>query len=182
MNNFEIYYNNIRGVKSKINSLRSIIKERRPEMIVLVETWLEDKEEFMIEGYTPYRNNRNANGGGVVIAVKNNLKHITKKVYETKGNLESIWITIDNNKIKTRIGAVYIPKEKIKKAELEKVYNQLSGEIEQGMISCHQTLVIGDTNAKIEDEGDSIGGKLQEEMIERLDLELINGTEICEGR
>jgi len=50
------------------------------------------------------------------------------------------------------------------------------------MISCHQTLVIGDTNAKIEDEGDSIGGKLQEEMIERLDLQLINDTEICKGR
>ena len=151
-------------------------------MIVLVETWLDDDEKLELQGYEPFRNNRNSNGGGVMIAVKEELATVTKKQIETKGTLESLWVTINNGRHKVKIGAAYIPKEQIGKEELQEAFNKLSDEAERGIIAGYQTLVIGDTNAKIEEEGDSIGGRIQKEMLRKLNMTILNDTDRCEGK
>ena len=46
----KFYYLNIRGLKSKIESLKEIIIEEKPEVIELVETMLDGK--VVMEGYT----------------------------------------------------------------------------------------------------------------------------------
>jgi len=45
-----------------------------------------------------------------------------------------------------------------------------------------QTIMVGDTNAKIEEEGDSIGGKMQKDMVKRLNMTIMNETDTCQGR
>ena len=49
--------------------------------------------------------------GGILIGVNNNLKHISIKVTESNGKEEMIWILINNNCIKIRIGMAYMPQE-----------------------------------------------------------------------
>ena len=43
------YYLNIRGLKSKIKSLKEIIIEEKPEVIGLVETMLDGKDKVVME-------------------------------------------------------------------------------------------------------------------------------------
>ena len=77
IDNIRIYYINIRGIKSKIQTLKSIIKEEKPDIVGIVETMLDEKENINIEGYKIIRNDRNGEGGGVLIAVKEKLWNIT---------------------------------------------------------------------------------------------------------
>ena len=76
MKSCKIYYLNIRGLKSKIESLKEIIIEGKPEVMVIVETMLDEKDKVVMEGYTIYRNDRNGDEGGVLIAIKDVLKVI----------------------------------------------------------------------------------------------------------
>ena len=46
-----IYYINIRGIKSKIESLRQTIQEIKPDVIGIVETHFSEDENITIEGY-----------------------------------------------------------------------------------------------------------------------------------
>ena len=74
LKSYKFYYLNIRGLKSKIESLKEIIIEEKPEVIGLVETMLDGNDKVVMEGYTIYRN-----GDGVLIAIKNVLKGIAKE-------------------------------------------------------------------------------------------------------
>ena len=66
---FTVLYLNIRGIQSKIVSLRNIIEEVQPTMVCITETHLIDEEKLEIEGYEPFRNDRNKDGGGIYILV-----------------------------------------------------------------------------------------------------------------
>ena len=71
LNKMKIFYVNIRGYKSKQHTLELSVKEHQPDIIGIVETHLEDNEKIKeIEGYEMMRNDRNNDGGGVAIAVK----------------------------------------------------------------------------------------------------------------
>ena len=63
-------YNNINHANSKMDSLKRIIEEESPSVVVLVETKLGEEEEMDIEGYEPFPMNRDENGGGIMISVK----------------------------------------------------------------------------------------------------------------
>ena len=122
MKNFTVYYNNIRGLKGKEESLKDYIKELNPTVVCLVETHLDVDEKWTIEGYEPLQNNRDADGGGVLIAVKKDIAKITQIVRKEKKTGESLWIVINNKKIQIRIGLVYAPQEsRTKKAALKKM-------------------------------------------------------------
>ena len=51
-----------------------------------------------MEGYTIYRNDRNGDGGGVLIAIKGVLKGIMVEESNSKRKEESIWLSLTNNK------------------------------------------------------------------------------------
>ena len=81
-----------------------------------------------MEGYTIYRNDRNGDGGGVFIAIKDVLKGIMVEESNSKRKEESIWLSLTNNKIKIRIGLVYNPK-KIKQPNVN--WKKYMGELNQ---------------------------------------------------
>ena len=68
---------------------------------------LDEKDKVIMEGYTIYRNNRNGDGGEVLIAIKDVLKCIMVEESISKRKEESIWFSLTNNKTKIRIGIVY---------------------------------------------------------------------------
>ena len=67
-------------------------------VIGLVETMLEGKDKVVMEGYTIYRNERNGDGGGVLIAIKGVLKGIMVEESNSKRKEESIWLSVTSNK------------------------------------------------------------------------------------
>ena len=80
LKNMRIYYTNIRGIKSKKKSLKAIVEQYKPDVIGIVETHLGEKEKFELEGYEMWRNDRNEEGGGVAVAVKNKYQHLVIEI------------------------------------------------------------------------------------------------------
>ena len=94
---------------------------------------LDGKDKVVMEGYTIYRNDRNGDGGGVLIAMKYVLKGIMVVESNSKRKEESTWLSLTNNKTMIIIGIVYNPQEnKTTKDELEEVYVRIESEIKMG--------------------------------------------------
>ena len=121
-------YQNIRGLKSKLDSLLEKLEEVEPTLFCITETHLLEKEGLKIEGYELYRNDRDNFGGGILIGVRIELEGVCTIVEKSKDVGEMLWVAIDNNRVKLRIGAVYAPqesrtsKERLKKQMYEKVF------------------------------------------------------------
>ena len=64
---------NFQSIKNKQGELINLIDSTKPDVIFGTETWLDPSikdAQFFQEGYNIYRNDRNLNGGGVLIGVK----------------------------------------------------------------------------------------------------------------
>ena len=114
LTNFKVFYQNVRGLKSKVDSIIETISDYQPILICLVETHLQNKEEIRMSGHSQiFRNDRSGNSGGIMLAVKKNLSTITLKVTQEKKIGQSLWILLDNKRLKTRIGVLYAPQENV---------------------------------------------------------------------
>ena len=102
MMKFTVVYNNVRGMKSKLNSIKNIAQELNPTLMCFVETHLSDIEKIEIDNYVIIRNDRNdrnENGGGILIAYKKELENVIIEIENSKKHgAESMWILL-NNKI-----------------------------------------------------------------------------------
>ena len=113
LRNFKVFfYQNVRELKSKEDSLMETISNYQPMLIRLVETHLQKEEEIRIPGYSQiFRNNRSGNSGGIMLAVKENIRTVTLEVAQEKETGQSLWILLDNNRSKIRIGVIYAHKK-----------------------------------------------------------------------
>ena len=69
--NFKVFYQNVRGLKSKADSIMETISDYQPILICLVKTHLQKEEEIRIPGYSQiFCNDRSGNSGGIMLAVK----------------------------------------------------------------------------------------------------------------
>ena len=103
-------------------------KEVKPTVIAITETHL-DGNEIEIPGYKIYRQDRNQFGGGIIIAVKNQIETITMEISRMEDTHESLWIMLDNSVTKVKIGVVYMPQENTRKCKLKEAYSDLQKEI-----------------------------------------------------
>ena len=71
LTNFKVFYQNVRGLKSKVDSIMETISDYQPILICLVKTHLQKEEEIRIPGYSQiFCNDRSGNSGGIMLAVK----------------------------------------------------------------------------------------------------------------
>ena len=71
--NVNLLYFNVRSLLPKIDYLRIICSLYSPDIVCIVETWLDDSildSEISIQGYSLCRLDRNRHGGGVLMYVK----------------------------------------------------------------------------------------------------------------
>ena len=180
---------NIRGLKSKFSSFQTKIEELLPSIICITETHLTESEKLEIEGYEVFRNDREENkGGGLLIAVKNEIKNICTVVEKRNDVGQTMWIVIDNTKIKIRIGVVYAPQEsRTRKEKLKIMYEGIQEQILKAEERKQRLMIVGDLNCKI---GDVIngnrtditkGGRLLLKLIEKNNLSILNASELCTG-
>ena len=91
-------HQNIRSLSGKVDELRVVINDSKSgiHIIAITETWLDKKiedAEVDIPGYKIYRKDRDADGGGVAVYVRNDLSVIRREDLEDP-NLEGLWLEI----------------------------------------------------------------------------------------
>lgn len=126
MSSINIYYQNVRGLRTKTSNLYRNICLSAYDVIVFTETWLVDdifSSELFDDRYLVWRRDRDYGrtvqkcGGGVLIAVKKELTVIERP--EWRSSAEDIWVTIilkksrPSVKYKLHLCALYLCKENI---------------------------------------------------------------------
>src|SRR5436190_5061630 len=96
-----LYYQNVRGLRTKTSSFRLALLESDYDIVTLSETWLNStvyNSELFSQEYTIFRRDRNerltgkGRGGGVLIAVKNKFKAI--RLFNIETDEDNIWIKV----------------------------------------------------------------------------------------
>ena len=115
-----IYYQNVRGLRTKIDSFFLAVSDDEYDLIVLTETWLDDRifsAQLFGNRYAVFRNDRSPlssqkkRGGGVLIAVSAKLNsHIDPApIHNT---LEQLWVIVETPRNSVSVGVVYLPPDR----------------------------------------------------------------------
>ncbi|XP_045541846.1 uncharacterized protein LOC123723306 [Papilio machaon] len=115
MNYLKIYYQNVRGLRSKCREVKLNILNNNYDIYILTESWLNNSVfdgEIFDSRYTVYRRDREGkNGGGVLIAISNDISSHRMMVWDS--SCEDLWVTIDvkisGKPTRIAICAVYLP-------------------------------------------------------------------------
>merc|ERR1712113_595776 len=101
---------------------------------------------------------------------------------------ESVWIVIDNGRVKLRIGVIYAPQEsRTSKENLSEMYADIEAQVIQAKARQQSVLLMGDFNCKIGEsiKGNkpeiSVGGRLLLNLTKNNNLQILNQSEKCTG-
>lgn len=125
---------NANGLHQNLGELKTFLIQNDIDLIMINETRLTDKIKIKIKNYTILRKDRNANGGGVAIFIRNSIPFQKTKINDAV-SIENISIQLQN---KLNIIAVYnTPSNKFSSEDLEALF-------EVG----NKVIVVGDLNAR----------------------------------
>ena len=114
LNRIIIGHININSLRNKFELLQSMISGNI-DILVVTETKLDESfppPQFKIQGYKlPFRMDRNQNGGGVIIYVREDIPCRQLNNHKPHGNLEGIFFEINMNKNKWLFFGGYNPKK-----------------------------------------------------------------------
>ena len=132
--------------------------------------------------------NRDEHGGGIMVLIKEKMKHIAVIVEKNTEVGESMWLTISNGRVNIRMGLVYAPQEsETNVPELTTMYKNITKQVKLAKEQNQSVILLGDLNCKI---GENIknnskeiskGGKIFLEMIKKQNLKIANANEKCQG-
>lgn len=116
-----IYYQNVRGIKTKTIDIYNTVLCNNYDIICLTETWLDDtvmSSEIFDDRYCVLRRDRDAKfrdrykksyGGGILVAYSKNLQIIYRKEWSSE-YLEDLWLQIKvNESLTISLCVVYLP-------------------------------------------------------------------------
>ena len=133
---------NVRSLLPKISEVRELAKRTKAAAIGITESWLDSTitdNEVKIHGYNIVRNDRNREGGGVCIYVRNNLAFLQRADLLSK-HVESLWLEILLPKTKPIVtGIVYRPPDQSSfLTHFESIMNKIRSDVE--------IIILGDFN------------------------------------
>ena len=89
---------NINSIANKFDSLEEIVKEN-VDILIILETKIDStfpRNQFRLNGFSePFRKDRNINGGGVLIFVRNTIPSRELTAYKVPEKLEGIFLEIN---------------------------------------------------------------------------------------
>ena len=144
--NLSCIYLNARSIVNKMDELRLLANEIKPDVIGIVETWLNSEikdNEINIDEYNFVRkdrtNNQKSRGGGVIIYVSNSLKFIDT-TSALSSNIDHIWIKVLYTHSKSiNVGLFYRPQD-TSDDEIKFLITNLT------RVKTENTIVLGDFN------------------------------------
>lgn len=151
MHSINILFENVRGLKTKTAALLNGLATLDPhiEIVVLVETWLNDSvldTELVPPGFNIFRKDRDllvsqkSDGGGVAILVRNSIKAVRMEKYESRDEMLCVKLEGANSQNILLCGA-YIP-PRADSEILGRVVSRLDNAADDGL----QILCVGDFN------------------------------------
>ena len=140
-----IMHLNIHNLYSKLDELKILLTQTNEiDVICLCETFLNEdfrNEEIKLENYQLFRRDRETNGGGLVVYVKENLRCLLQGDLQIDG-IESLWLEVKHEAQKSfLLGYTYRPPSSNQRwmTEFEEVLEQLYTENKE-------TIILGDFN------------------------------------
>lgn len=100
---------NARSIVNKTAELEHILLTRKPDLVVITESWLHpsiNDSEIIPPNYNILRNDRASRGGGVAIVIRSGIQYVRLDDIE---NNESVWCTIQVNNMRVIVGGIYRP-------------------------------------------------------------------------
>ena len=190
LKNTKLMMVNIRGMKCKENSLKEIIHENQPTVLMVMETLCPKNDEPDIEGYTirSPKMKRKEEWGGIMIAIRNEFAHQIQVKSEHTETAEILFIQMICGRETVTLGLVYAPQEnETSIEEIDKMYQYLENEIEKAKTENHIIVIGGDFNCKI---GKVVKGNRKEitkggrrllKMARSNEMKIMNSSERCTG-
>lgn len=153
-NSISVYYQNVRGLRTKVDEFFLAATESNYDVIIITETWLNDQfysQQLFGDRYTVYRKDRNSDtstkkrGGGVLIAVTNRLSSALPAILIDQ-SVEHLWVNIFVNSCVVAIGAIYLPPEFSNDVSIMEKHLRSAQDINNSLHpgDCH--LLMGDYN------------------------------------
>lgn len=149
-----IFYQNVRGLRTKVDEFYLATSDADYDVIVLTETWLNDQifsSQLFGDLYTVYRKDRNAEitgkkrGGGVIVAVSNRLKSVDVTL-PAHDQLEQLWVRVSTASNDVCIGVIYIPPEYATDPHYIEQHIECASHV-AGSLGLHDShLILGDYN------------------------------------
>jgi hypothetical protein len=137
----KIMHINVTSIKKHMDEI--IARFNKYDVWSINETNLKPHQLFSVQGYNIFRNDRrNKQGGGVLLAIRKNIKCIEILNDTIEGN-EAVAVQIETSIGQLLIATVYIP-------PTEKIQQQLFDNIYQLNNNC---LILGDLNAALREKG-----------------------------
>lgn len=112
-----VYYQNVRGINSKLSTVKKNSSSREFNIMCLTETWLNNSvldSEIIDPSYRVYRRDRDpltsqkTKGGGVLIAISDDLISFSNNLWCS--DCEDLWVTVVlEGSRRVHIGCVYVP-------------------------------------------------------------------------
>ena len=145
---FKIFHNNIRGVDSKVESLKRICSVIEPDVVTLNETLHKSKRKVSIEGYATYgKNRKNTVGGGIATLISKSHSNSVLKVGEGSEPDEYLVTRHSQFSIPINIINVYEKVEsRVTNEEIEDSWYRVVTEIKKIEHRNEAFILIGDMN------------------------------------
>ena len=145
---------NINSLSSKFDQLKAIIG-KNIDILLIQETKLDasfPKEQFVIEGYSaPYRLDRNRDGGGILIYVREDIPSKLLKTHNFTKNVEGLFVEINLRKAKLLLFGGYRSEHSVHGLSKSDFLEQLRFGLDK-YSSYEKILVAGDFNIDIKED------------------------------
>ena len=151
LENINIYFHNVGGLRTKVNTLQKNVSDNEYDVLILIETWLNSNfsdSQLDLFNYIIFRADRDSElvgkfrGGGVLIAIHKRIP--CSKILAVSEIFDTLIVSLQVSKFESVIiGATYIPPG----VDLE-VYERYCSITKHALESCLDSLVIicGDYN------------------------------------
>ena len=163
----------------KKNSIKQLIQEHSPEIVLLTET-----KDRWLSSFSC--NKKKGSGRGLAVAVKHGL--CSSLVIDYGENAEFITVRLCFGLESIRLILAYGRQEGDVKDEIEDFYENLQIQIDRSVLKGDSVLIVGDLNAKLgktvinRDIHDmSANGKLLYDIINKYKLCVVNALGLCKG-
>ena len=139
---------NINSIRNKFEQLKTIV-DHNIDILVITETKIDNSfptNQFTIEGYgIPFRLDRNTNGGGLLIFVKEHIPCRILSSHNENNNFEGIFFEINLRKKKWLIVGGYNPK----KEDIGHFLNKLTTNLNHYLDKYDNLILLGDFNSQM---------------------------------
>lgn len=164
-----ILYFNARSIKNKLDELKYLVKEKSPDVIAIVESWLNEDifdSEVAIENYNFVRLDRKSEekvkGGGIIIYINQELTHLNMN-FDQINNIDFGWVKIHGSGIKTVVIGVFYRPPDCNEEQLQNLIGIMS------KFKTTRTVLIGDFNFRNINWRNHTTGKIGKKFLKVID-------------